>query len=168
MIVHPLTDDDLANRSDLLTRDDVELLVRSFYRYAAMDELLGPIFAAAHVAWDDHVATLTDFWAWQLLGERGYTGQPLRAHEPVQARTPFADAHYERWLDLFVSTVDEHFVGDIAELAKHRATKMASALRKLLNGEHGAANEPIELTFATSPAAPCASAPTTYGGKHGR
>jgi hemoglobin len=149
VIVHPLTDDDLANRGELSTRADVELLVRSFYRYAAMDELLGPIFRAAHVNWDAHVATLTDFWAWQLLGERGYTGHPLRAHEPVHSRTPFADAHYERWLDLFVSTVDEHFIGDHAELAKHRATKMATALRKLLNGEYGAANEPVEPTFAT-------------------
>ena len=151
MIVHPLTDDDLANRGALTARADVEVLVRSFYRYAAMDELLGPIFSAAQVNWDAHVATLTDFWAWQLLGERGYTGHPLRAHEPVHARTPFIDAHYERWLDLFVSTVDEHFVGDNAELAKHRATKMAAALRKLLNGEHGAASEPIEPTFAASP-----------------
>lgn len=151
MIVRPLTDDDLANRGALDDRGAVELLVRSFYRYAAMDELLGPIFQAADVAWDDHVATLTDFWAWQLLGERGYTGHPLRAHEPVHVRTPFADAHYERWLDLFVSTVDEHFVGETADLAKHRATKMATALRKLLNGKYGAASSPIEPMFATSP-----------------
>ena len=48
----PLTDDDLRQprRSDR-RRADVELLVRSFYRYAAMDELLGPIFSAAHVDW---------------------------------------------------------------------------------------------------------------------
>jgi hemoglobin len=87
VIVHPLTDDDLANRGDITTRIDVELLVRSFYRYAAMDELLGPIFRQADVNWDDHIATLTDFWSWQLLGEPGYTGHPLRAHEPVHART---------------------------------------------------------------------------------
>lgn len=144
VIVRPLTDDDLADRGLLATREDVALLVRSFYRYAAMDELLGPIFHAADVIWDDHLVTLTDFWSWQLLGERCYTRQPLRAHEPVHARTPFADEHYERWLDLFVSTVDELFVGDTAELAKHRATKMATALRKLLNGEYGEAGVPTE------------------------
>ena len=147
MIVHPLTDDDLANRGELTTRADVELLVRSFYRYAAMDELLGPIFSAAHVNWDAHIATLTEFWSWQLLGEPGYTGQPLRAHEPVHARTPFADAHFERWLDLFISTVDEYFVGNNVDKAKHRATKMACALRKLLRGEYGAAGEPVGPTF---------------------
>ncbi len=150
MIVHPLTADDLANRGELTTQADVELLVRSFYRYAAMDELLGPIFVAAKVNWDAHVANLTDFWSWQLLGERGYTGHPLRAHEPVHARTPFAAVHYERWLDLFVSTVDEHFVGKTAEHAKHRATKVATALRKLLQGEFGAAGEPIEATLAAT------------------
>ncbi len=144
VIVRPLTDDDLANRGDLVDRADVELLVRSFYRYAAMDELLGPVFRAAHVNWDAHVATLTDFWSWQLLGERGYTGQPLRAHEPVHARTPFNDAHYERWLDLFVSTVDEYFVGSTAELAKRRATKMATALQRLLDGKDGPASAAIE------------------------
>ncbi len=36
--------------------------------------------------WPSHIETLTDFWAWQLLGERGYETNPLRAHEPVHAR----------------------------------------------------------------------------------
>jgi hemoglobin len=154
MIVHPLTDDELANRGELSTRDDVELLVRSFYRYAAMDEILGPVFSAARVNWAVHIDTVTDFWSWQLLGERGYTGNPLRAHEPVHARTPFTDAHYERWLDLFVSTVDENFVGSTAETAKGRATKMATALRRLLSGEYGSATtpvQPVRATTATNP-----------------
>lgn len=89
MVVRPLTDEDLASRRELATRSDVELLVRSFHRDAAMDELLGPIFSAAHVNWDAHIATLTDFWVSQVLGERGYVVHPLRAHEPVHARTPF-------------------------------------------------------------------------------
>ena len=88
MVVRPLTDEDLASRRELATRSDVELLVRSFHRDAAMDELLGPIFSAAHVNWDAHIATLTDFGVSQVLGERGYVVHPLRAHEPVHARTP--------------------------------------------------------------------------------
>ena len=154
MIVHPLTEADLANRWDLTDRSDIELLVRSFYRYAAMDELLGPVFSAAHVDWPSHIETLTDFWTWQLLGQRGYGGNPLRAHEPVHARTPFADAHYERWFELFVGTIDEHFTGPIAETAKGRASKMASALRRLLAGEHGAptsASEPVWTKSSSSP-----------------
>ena len=134
MIVRPLTHADLAQRTDITTRDDVDLLVRSFYRYAAMDELLGPIFETAEVDWPSHIDTLTDFWAWQLLGQPGYDGNPLRAHEPVHAVTPFADEHFERWLELFTGTIDEYFVGSTAEVARGRAIKMAKAMGRLLRG----------------------------------
>lgn len=152
MIVEPLTDDQIAARTDIEDRNDVELLVRSFYRYAAMDELLGPIFFAAEMDWPFHLAKLTDFWTWQLFGERGYEGHPLRAHEPVNERTPFLDEHYERWLELFVATVDEHFVGPTADIAKQRANKMARALRRLLNGEYAAGHEALEPRWTTRPA----------------
>ena len=146
MIVHPLTDADLAQRTDIATRDDVDVLVRSFYRYAAMDEVLGPIFEAAHVDWPSHIDTLVGFWAWQLLGQRGYEGNPLRAHEPVHAVTPFADEHFERWIELFTGTIDENFVGATAEVVKGRAIKMAKAMRRLLHGvtdDAGASIEPV-------------------------
>lgn len=133
--------------SDLASRDDVERLVRDFYRDAAMDDVLGPVFAAARVDWPHHIATLTDFWCWQLFGERGHTGNPLRAHEPVHARTPFAAAHYERWLSLFEETVDASFAGPVAEQAKYRARRMARALARLLGGESDAADVPIEAVL---------------------
>ena len=62
-------------RADIVDRDDIELLVRNFYRDAAMDDVLGPVFEAARVNRNAHIATLIDFWAWQLLGEPGYDGQ---------------------------------------------------------------------------------------------
>ena len=99
------------DRDDIADRDDIEVLVRNFYRDAAMDDLLGPVFEAARVNWNAHIATLIDFWAWQLLGEPGYDGHPLRAHEPVHARTPFAHSFYERWVELFCGTVDASFRG---------------------------------------------------------
>lgn len=131
-----------APRSDIVDRDDIETLVRSFYRDAATDDLLGPVFETADVDWPSHIATLTDFWAWQLLGQRGYEGNPLRAHEPVHAVHPFTDAHFDRWLELFTATVDSLHVGPLAEAAKQRATKMARALRRLLRDEHGPGDEP--------------------------
>lgn len=135
----------LTERHDIATRRDVELLVRTFYRAAAMDDRLGPVFAAARVDWPDHIATVTDFWMWQLLGVRGYEGNPLVAHRPAHAATPFSDAHFARWLALFTETVDEHFEGPTADLAKARAAKMAKALQRLLRGESGPADAPIEV-----------------------
>jgi len=124
-----------GERVDLATRGEVELLVRTFYRAAAMDDLLGPIFAAAHVDWPSHIDTVTRFWMDQLFGSRTYTGNPLRAHRRIAARMPFRAEHFARWLALFTETVDELYEGPVAELAKARAAKMARALRRLLHGE---------------------------------
>jgi hemoglobin len=125
--------------------------VVAFYRAAAMDDLLGPIFHAAHVDWSVHIPKLVEFWAWQLFGERGYRGNPLRAHEPAHARTPFRAEHYERWLGLFIETVDAHFEGRVAEAAKERAARMANALRRLLAGNSAPGDEEIKVTFTKPP-----------------
>jgi hemoglobin len=136
-----LFDDD---RPDIIDRDDIEVLVRNFYRDAAMDDRLGPVFEAARVNWGAHIATLIDFWAWQLLGEPGYEGHPLRAHEPVHARTPLSHPHYERWLELFRDTVDASFQGPRADVAKERGRKMAAAMERLLAGVSASGDAPIE------------------------
>ena len=134
-------------RADIVDRDDIERLVRNFYRDAAMDDVLGPVFEAAHVNWNAHIATLVDFWAWQLLGEPGYDGQPLRAHEPVITRTPLGDAHYTRWVELFCDTVDATFEGPCAEIAKGRGRKMAAAMQRLLAGVADSGAAAIEPTW---------------------
>lgn len=131
-------------RGDIVDRDDIECLVRDFYRDAAMDDPLGPVFEAAHVDWNAHVATLIDFWSWQLLGEPGYEGQSLRAHEPVHARTPLSHAMHERWVELFCDTVDASFEGRRAEAAKVRGRKMAAAMERLLSGVSASGAAPIE------------------------
>ena len=131
-------------REDIDDCDDIEVLVRNFYRDAAMDDVLGPVFAAAHMNWNAHIATLIDFWAWQLLGESGYGGQPLRAHEPVHARTPLSHSHYERWVELFCDTIDASFQGPRAEIAKGRGRKMAAAMERLLSGVSASGAAPIE------------------------
>ena len=132
---------------DLRARDDVEQLVRAFYRRAATDDVLGPVFEAARVDWSVHIPKLVEFWSWQLFGVRGYEGNPLRADAPANASTPFGDEHYRRWLELFEDTVDELFRGPTAEMAKARARKMAHALQRLLAGTDASGDVPVEVRF---------------------
>ena len=136
--------------SDIGDRDDVEHFVRDFYRQAAMDDVLGPVFAATEMNWNAHIETLVDFWSWQLFGRRGYVGNPLRSHESVHARTPLMAEHYERWLELFEGTVDNSFAGPVAELAKTRARKMAAAMRRLLDGVSDVGDTPVEAKLVRS------------------
>jgi hemoglobin len=134
-------------RPDLDSRERIEVFVRDFYRQVAMDDLLGPVFARAHVDWSAHIPKLVDFWAWQLLGEPGYEGNPLRAHEPVHARDPFAPALYERWLEIFDTTVDDGWAGPRADLAKTRARRMARALERLLDGMHAPGSDAVVVAL---------------------
>ena len=135
-------------RHDIADREDVDVLVRSFYRLAAQDDLLGPVFAAAGVDWPSHIDRLTDFWCWQLLGQAGYGRNPLRAHASAHARTPFSPAHHQRWESLFCDTVDEHFAGPVADAAKVRGLKMSRALARLLDGASAPGDEPVRQVEA--------------------
>ena len=100
-----------------------------------MDDVLGPVFAAAEVDWAAHIPRVTEFWAWQLIGGRRYDGRPLRSHERVNELVPFTAAHYERWLELFTTTLQESWSGPVAEMAERRARRMARSMQRVLAGD---------------------------------
>ncbi|WII73711.1 group III truncated hemoglobin [Bdellovibrio sp. 22V] len=109
-------------RKPIETREDIELLVNSFYDKVRKDPLIGPIFNdVAQVDWDEHLPKLYNFWADLLLGENSYNGRPFPPHMKLNLQP----GHFEQWLRLFVATVDEHFVGLKAEEAKGRALRIA-------------------------------------------
>lgn len=113
---------------DLDDPDEVAEMVRRFYSDVAQDDLLGPIFnTVARVDWSEHLPKLTEYWCRLLLGQPGYSGNPLRAHQLVHQKNPFTDQHFERWLDLFCETVDLGWTGPNAEQAKAFAVRVARA-----------------------------------------
>ena len=112
----------MNQRKALETRDDIKLLVDTFYAKVRKDSLIGPIFAdVAKVNWDEHLPKLYNFWADLLLGEDTYRGRPFPPHMKLN----LIPSHFEQWLRLFVATVDENFVGLKAEEAKSRALRIA-------------------------------------------
>ncbi|GAB5537919.1 MAG: group III truncated hemoglobin [Salibacteraceae bacterium] len=108
--------------SDITTLDDIRVMVDAFYRRVQEDELIGPIFnAAIQDRWPVHLEKMYGFWQTVLLNERAYTGSPF----PPHAKLPIEKKHFDRWLLLFTTTVDQYFLGDKATEAKWRAEKMA-------------------------------------------
>ena len=118
-------------RTEITDRADVDLLVRRFYQAVIPDAVLGPIFHAMRVDWSVHIPKLVDFWVGRLLDEPGYVGNPVGAHQPVLDRCPFGAPELARWIELWEETVDELFVGDVADLAKQRAHMAAEAIGTL-------------------------------------
>ena len=58
------------NVKQITSREDVSLLVNTFYGKIRQDELLGPIFNG-HIAeekWPEHLWKLTNFWETNLFG----------------------------------------------------------------------------------------------------
>lgn len=109
-------------KEDILTLEDVKLLVDDFYHRVREDELLAGIFnEKIGGRWPEHLEKMYRFWQTVLLDEHTYSGSPFAPH----ARLPLEKTHFERWLLIFAATVDGNFSGEKAAEAKWRAQKMA-------------------------------------------
>lgn len=110
------------SRNEILTLDDIKLLVDTFYQRIQSDNLLGPIFnERIKDNWPVHLEKMYRFWQTVLLEEYTYNGRPF----PPHAQLPVGPEHFNQWLALFTKTVDELFIGNKAAEAKWRAGKMA-------------------------------------------
>lgn len=109
-------------RAELISVEDIKLLVDTFYGHIKADHLLGPIFTErVKDNWPVHLDKMYRFWQTVLLGEHTYFGSPFSPH----AQMPIDHQHFEQWMNLFTKTVDELFTGDKAKEAIWRAGKMA-------------------------------------------
>lgn len=109
-------------KRDIQNMDDIHLLVDTFYGRIREDDLLADVFnERIQDRWPQHIAKMYTFWQTMLLREHTYFSSPFPPHAtlPVQAE------HFERWLHLWRTTLDEFWAGEIVEEAVWRAEKMA-------------------------------------------
>lgn len=117
-------------RKEIESREDVALLVNTFYGKVRAHEALGPIFNGVINDWPEHLQKLTDFWETSLLFVNAYKGNPLKAHLEVdrQFNNSIEQAHFDSWLKLWFETLDDLFIGGNCEMAKTRASVMAHTI----------------------------------------
>ncbi|ATL46577.1 hypothetical protein COR50_04935 [Chitinophaga caeni] len=122
-------------KGDILTKADVETFVNAFYGRVQKDDLIGPIFNSKIAAdqWPAHLAKMYKFWQGILFGNSEYVGNPFAHHRHL----PVGEDHFERWISLFVQTIDDHFDGEKASLAKHRAASIAAIFLNKIMFERG-------------------------------
>ncbi|WP_297764583.1 group III truncated hemoglobin [uncultured Muriicola sp.] len=120
----------INEKTPLTNREDIYLLVTSFYRKIRKDPALGPIFNVIIVDWESHFEVLTDFWESQLLVRRTYLGNPIEVHQQVDSKMnhTITSEHFGLWLNLWFETLDELFTGELVWIAKNRAQKMSTML----------------------------------------
>src|SRR3712207_821335 len=115
---------------DIETRADCERLVRAFYGRALEDPIIGWIFVdVAKLDLEAHVPVIASFWETMLLGGQSYSGGAFKPHADLHAKVGLRSGHFERWLVLWRTTVDELFDGKRAELARAHAARVARAFQ---------------------------------------
>ncbi len=124
---------DVTARADISEREDCERLVRAFYSRALTDPIIGWLFTdIAHLDLEQHVPRIASFWETVLLGAQSYRGGAFAPHAALHMKAPLRRGHFERWLWLWHTTVDELFEGERAELAKSHANRVAGAFHARL------------------------------------
>lgn len=111
-------------------RNDIHSLVSAFYSKIRVNEVLGPIFNK-HIAeneWPAHIDKLTNFWEMNLLGGKNFNGNPSQKHQNVDKGLNYGITtdHFGIWINLWIETINELFVGEKAEKAVFLARKMAT------------------------------------------
>ena len=103
----------------------IRRLVHGFYAAVQGDALLGPVFAARISNWDEHFATMCDFWSGVALTTGRYKGRPMQKHVPLG----IGAEHFARWLVLFEAAAMRLCPPDAAAFFIARARRIAESLQ---------------------------------------
>lgn len=123
---------------DINNREDIILLVETFYQQVLADNRLNYFFTTvAKLDFEKHMPKMYDFWESTLLHSGTYAGNILRVHKELDAKSPLRKEHFDVWLSLFIETVDALFQGQHANLAKERASSIAMVMQLRLNDNNG-------------------------------
>lgn len=134
-------------KADLEDRSDIERLVNTFYGRVRGDAVIGFIFdQVAQVDWETHLPKMYAFWERVLFGTGNFRGNPLAAHAALVSRTEMGRPQFDRWLSLFLETIDELFVGERASHLKRSAEDMANVIYSKINGVPDPRFDPANLT----------------------
>lgn len=113
----------------LETKEDIELLVNTFYGKVQKDETIGFFFNdVAKVDWETHLPKMYQFWETLLFGQISYKGNPMSAHFPINELMPIEQKHFDHWLKLWTETVNELFHGEKADLAIYKAKNISQLM----------------------------------------
>jgi len=111
------------SKKDISNKEDVQLLVDSFYAKVLKDDTIAYIFTdVAKLNVPEHMPIMYNFWATILLSKGTYVGNPMDKHFALHEKEALKKEHFDRWLKLWFDTVDELFTGSKAEEAKTRAS----------------------------------------------
>lgn len=113
------------------SRAAIEHFVDCFYARVLQDKKLAPLFLdVARIDLAVHLPHIKNYWCKLLLQEPGYHRHTMNIHRQLHRKHALAPAHFDRWLQLFIATVDENFKGESADKAKRIAVSIAGNMQQ--------------------------------------
>ena len=117
-------------KTDIGGREDLELLMEKFYGKLLADESISYLFTeVAKIDLPKHLPVLVDFWHSILFQSDTYQKNAMKVHTDLHKQSPLQPQQFKTWLGYFHETVNELFEGEKAELAKQRATSIATVMQ---------------------------------------
>lgn len=117
-------------KKDIADKEDIVLLVNSFYEKVKNDESISFFFSkVVPVNWENHLPVMYTFWENIFFHSGGYTGNPMQVHTELHTKHVLQKEHFEKWIALFNAAVDELFEGEKASQAKQRAYAIATVMQ---------------------------------------
>jgi len=127
---------------DISTAEDIKIFVDDFYTRVRQDELLAPVFKLRiprDEDWPHHLEIIENFWKSVLFAQPAYKGNPFPKHVGLGIEA----SHFDRWIQLFHQTIDDHFSGAKADEAKDKAIKMRQLFEIKLGSSEGSNFKPL-------------------------
>lgn len=118
-------------KQDILDRSDIEFLVNLFYQKVKSDEILAHFFN--DLDWEHHLPKMYDFWSAIIFNTAEYKGNPVSKHIALNRRLKLENFHFDHWLVLWKTTVEENFTGVNALSAIQRAQSIKAIIQHKLN-----------------------------------
>ena len=118
---------------DIKNRDDLVMLMDAFYSRMLKDVEVGYIFTdVAKLNLEHHLPLLADFWNNALFHSGGYKNNVVQIHKDLNEKETLTPEHFKRWLLLLGETIDDNFIGEVAEKMKLRASQVGMTIQAKL------------------------------------
>jgi len=115
-------------KKDIVTREDIEMMLHHFYAQVFADELISSYFDEIRRDPEHHIPLIADFWESVLDPKKPYSKNLMQIHKAIHDKKPIGKKEFDRWVLLFTQTVNHFFEGPNAELLKQRARSVAGLM----------------------------------------
>ena len=120
--------DATSPKQDISSREDISLLVHTFYEKIHADPFMAPVFQMPTEEFERHVQRTINFWENWLFQTGNYDGGMMWVHIQKHQEHPMTKKHFEHWLAWWFHSTHLLFEGPKATFVKEKALEIGNLM----------------------------------------